>query len=266
MSGVYGAFVFLFLFVFEPFGLSEVRGSLLWYCLGAGLTTWVVIGSLNVGAAWVFKGAFSEERWTVGKEILWTVLVVGLLGVINAGYSYVMGVTGFGWGMVWRFELYTLAVGFFPIVGSVLLRQSRLQRVHAAQSLQMESLLPDYVPAPVSMGLVLLPNGKESAGVEPVSVLYLQGADNYVELHRLLPQGGQEKVLLRTTLAQVEAAFAGYPEIIRCHKSYVVNLKQVVRISGNAQGCRLHLKRGEMSVPVSRNLIESVRSRLTLHS
>jgi len=41
--------------------------------------------------------------------------------------------------------------------------------------------------------------------------------------------------------------------IVRCHKSYIVNAKKVNKIHGNARGYFLNIKNIDFSIPVSRN-------------
>jgi len=44
------------------------------------------------------------------------------------------------------------------------------------------------------------------------------------------------------------------PKIIRCHKSYIVNLNKVNMISGTTKGFKLHHKELDFKIPVSRRL------------
>jgi DNA-binding LytR/AlgR family response regulator len=48
--------------------------------------------------------------------------------------------------------------------------------------------------------------------------------------------------------------------LLRC--AYIVNLDQVLQLSGNAQGLRLHLKGIDTTIPVSRTLNNEIRARL----
>ena len=75
-------------------------------------------------------------------------------------------------------------------------------------------------------------------------------------------QDGQLKNrMLRTTLKKMEDALAEHSQFFRCHRTYLVNLEKVQRVSGNAQGYRLHLEALEETVPVSRNLNEVIQQR-----
>jgi DNA-binding LytR/AlgR family response regulator len=60
------------------------------------------------------------------------------------------------------------------------------------------------------------------------------------------------------TLKSAEERTNNYPHIMRCHKSYMVNLKFVRDISGNAQGYKLHIPALNFPVPVSRSYQDRV--------
>ena len=50
--------------------------------------------------------------------------------------------------------------------------------------------------------------------------------------------------------------------IIRCHRSFVVNLDHVIEVGGNAQGLKLHLNMLEDYIPVSRKYIPVVQQNM----
>ena len=66
-----------------------------------------------------------------------------------------------------------------------------------------------------------------------------------------------EKPLLRSSLSRLEKQI-DQPHIVRCHRSYVVNINRVERVTGNAQGYKLHLFAGQFLIPVARQYNESL--------
>ena len=69
-----------------------------------------------------------------------------------------------------------------------------------------------------------------------------------------------QKALLRSSLSHLETQLPG--PVVRCHRSYLVNLHQVGQVTGNAQGYRLHLHGGQAVVPVARRYAETVLGQL----
>ena len=61
--------------------------------------------------------------------------------------------------------------------------------------------------------------------IKKENLLYLESAENYVNIC-YLNKGKISKYLLRDTLKKIEESFAG-TEIIRCHRSYMVNFEKV---------------------------------------
>jgi DNA-binding LytR/AlgR family response regulator len=112
-------------------------------------------------------------------------------------------------------------------------------------------------------------SAKERFDFQPASILCVQAGDNYVTVFYEANQrvGNVDKVndkvnnvLLRATMKSVEEQLQPFaephsqPKIVRCHKSFIVNLSRVERVTGNAQGYKLHLPLLDFPVSVSRAL------------
>lgn len=263
---LYGGFVFLFLLVFQPFGLRQAPQGILTISLGYGLTTLLVMAVLNIALPPLFPSYFSEENWTVGREIAWNLFNIGLIGLANLLYSRTLYFFSFSIKALLMMEGFTLAIGIFPIVASTLIKEARLKRKYERQSQTLNQALSEQVPAPnvaTSVSRLVIPseNAGESLSLAPGEFLYIRSADNYLEVFFEGPQGLERKVI-RNSLKAVSANLAEQPHLFRCHKSYLVNLKKVQRVSGNAQGYKLHLPGLDQPVPVSRQWNEEIKNRL----
>jgi DNA-binding LytR/AlgR family response regulator len=93
--------------------------------------------------------------------------------------------------------------------------------------------------------------------VKKENLLYLESAENYVSICYL----NKEKVskyLLRDTLKKVEESFAG-SDVIRCHRSYMVNFEKVKIIRRDRDGLRLEFDNLSVTdIPVSKTYVEAV--------
>ena len=107
-------------------------------------------------------------------------------------------------------------------------------------------------------------NIHESLRLTKEELICIKGMDNYIEVH-YFSEGNFKKAILRNTLKAMESFFEEDIQIFRCHKSYLINLRHVVDISGNAQGYRLHLEGLEITIPVSRSLNTQIKDILTIH-
>jgi hypothetical protein len=93
--------------------------------------------------------------------------------------------------------------------------------------------------------------------VKRENLLYIESAENYVSIC-YLNQGKISKYLLRDTLKRMEEIFAG-TEIIRCHRSYMVNFEKVKVIRKEKDGLKLELDvPSAIDIPVSKTFVENV--------
>jgi tetratricopeptide (TPR) repeat protein len=100
--------------------------------------------------------------------------------------------------------------------------------------------------------------GKDASMTLPLNdLICFEAQDNYTAIY-FRENGKLKKELKRVTMKKVEEQVSQTDEIVRCHKSYIINIKNVSHVSGNAQGYKLHLLLLEFSIPVSRKFPQSM--------
>jgi hypothetical protein len=93
--------------------------------------------------------------------------------------------------------------------------------------------------------------------IKKENLLYLESAENYVNIC-YLNKGKVSKYLLRDTLKKIEETFSG-TEIIRCHRSYIVNFEKVKVIRKDRDGLKLEFDNPSVTdIPVSKTYVSSV--------
>jgi DNA-binding LytR/AlgR family response regulator len=93
--------------------------------------------------------------------------------------------------------------------------------------------------------------------IKKENLLYLESAENYVNIC-YLNKGKVSKYLLRDTLKKIEETFSG-TEIIRCHRSYMVNFEKVKVIRKDRDGLKLEFDNPSVTdIPVSKTYVNSV--------
>jgi hypothetical protein len=101
--------------------------------------------------------------------------------------------------------------------------------------------------------------------VKMENLLYLEASDNYVNIF----YWNKEKVshfLLRNSLKNLEENFKNY-EIIRCHRSYMVNFEKIKIIRKEKDGLRLEFDLPvAVEIPVSKSFIENVMTTFSKYS
>jgi hypothetical protein len=269
---LFGVFVAAFLGVFRPFGLhGAAHLGLLAGAFGGTCTAVMLL--LNVVMPHLLTRWFDEARWTVAHELGWTLLNVAAIGLANALLATALGLAPLSASTLGRFTLFTVLIGLFPIGLSVLLTEARRARIHTADSMAINAGLhpadaPDIPPAappsdtPAPVVLTLPTEAGEPLVLGLNDLLFARAADNYVEVHHLRAGQPRRTVLRNSLKALGDALLPHGDRFLRCHKSHLVDLHKVQRVSGNAQGLRLHLAGVEEPIPVSRQLTATVRERL----
>jgi hypothetical protein len=101
--------------------------------------------------------------------------------------------------------------------------------------------------------------------VKKESLLFLEAAENYVSIC-YFDKGKVSKYMLRDTLKNMEGIFSG-TEIIRCHRSYIVNFDKVKVIRKDKEGLTLELDiPSGMDIPVSKTYVDSVMKTFSKYS
>ncbi len=263
---IFSAFVFLFLFLFRPFGLYELQQDFIPTIAGYAIVCLLSMLLLNTLIPQLMPGFFTEKTWTAGREILWTLVNILLIGLANAVYSAAIGLFTLNLHIILTFEFFTLLIGIIPVTVSVLLKRQRLENRYTKQSedlnLKIEQQQAEPELEPVKEGVLIeMGTGKDSLSISCTALLFIRSADNYVDVV-FMEHGMIRHKLIRGTLKDMENLLTNLPQFFRCHKSYVVNLEKVLHVSGNAQGLKLQLPGIEEQIPVSRNYTTSIRERL----
>ncbi|RYZ20584.1 MAG: LytTR family transcriptional regulator, partial [Sphingobacteriales bacterium] len=91
--------------------------------------------------------------------------------------------------------------------------------------------------------------------------LYIESSDNYSTVV-YLKNNQPVKTLLRSSLSRLETQLSGNAVLVRCHRSFIVNLENVEKVTGNAQGYKLHLHEGNFQIPVARKYNDTLVAQL----
>ena len=257
--------VFFILLVLQPFGISGIEGHKFWILLGFMGVTAVFLSIPVYLFACLFPEFYKEEGWTVWKQIVNLLMVILFIAVGNWLYSTFV----FGWGLRWDvfcvFALFTLVIGLFPTVLFILLNQNRLLAIHLEEATEMNLHLQRPVSATESIetteivSLLSFQGGtRESLELDSKDLLYIESDGNYIRVN--YQKGGRTmQCLLRMTMKQAEEVTGGSPLVAKCHRAFLVNLRKVVKVSGNSQGYRLLLEGCPEEIPVSRAYSKQVK-------
>lgn len=294
LSLIFGVFVGAFLWLFQPFDISawQTNHKLLkvW---GFGGITFGVMVFCNVVLPRLIPHYFTEKVWTVGREIGHILSQIVFIGLANRLYLVWLGNDAYTAGWVWSIAV-TFLVGIFPTAGAVVANYIRQLKRYQQQAATLSATLPPHLaPASPPPSIAVATNGptephqavirliaeneRDTFTLPPTHLLAIESSDNYCTVFFALKQT-LAKELMRSSLSRLEKQLTNLQEVnqqkqpmsathpsrvfVRCHRSYVVNLEQVERISGNAQGYKLHLLNGQLTVPVARKYNDTLIANL----
>lgn len=248
-----GFFIGLFLIYFEPFGINDFHSpNKISILFGYGIITSATMLFLYFIVPKIFPNYFKEENWTVGREIFFFMLNFTLITLSNILYSVLTLSIDSNFYAIFNMVGYTFILGIFPTVGIVLsnyiyhLKQYSTppQPTNTSEQTQSSELV------------LVAENEKDTLKLSTLNLLYIESSDNYSTVV-FLKDEQIFKELIRSSLTRLEGQIQ-LKSIVRCHRSFIVNLDKVVKISGNAQGFKLHLKEIDFIVPVARKYSEIV--------
>lgn len=281
-----GASVFLVLFVLQPFGMNNYTTvNRFVAALGYGIITFLVSILFTCLLPVCFPRIFDETKWTVAKEFVFFILITMAIAIANLFFSHLIDGNEIQFSGLLRSMTVTFSVAFIPVFLAVFFKQQRLFKKYKQESAALNELLKQAKtdtdssfsttePEIPAGGKVLEETAQSNAAIKltgsnqqesitllPEQLLMVSAADNYVKVQ----YADNEKVkqaVLRGALKNFENQLSLYNHLLRCHRSYIINLRKVNAVSGNAQGYKLHVPGLEEPIPVGRNYNTVIKEKL----
>jgi hypothetical protein len=244
-----GLFIFLFLYLFKPFGMSQLKPmNHLFISMGFGLITSFVL----VVIKFLLEPVIIGEKWTMGKNILWDVLTASSIGVAN--YFYICAI--FGLDFTIKYLLYSIWAAI--LVGSILVTLIYFITFNRRyRTVLREAALSDEIIHWEDEVVLRAGNPKNEYRLNPRNIIYLNSNDNYVTIVSVKGDT-QNKTTIRGTLKAAEWELRKNNRFLRCHKGYIVNLDFIERVSGHKQKMKIRLQPNGTEIPVSRSRADQI--------
>ena len=260
ISVLFGVFIAFFLIFFEPFAIDVSNGkyttnSLL---LFGGITAIVLLIYL-VALPYLFQRIFHDRRWTVKHQLIYCLLILFTIATCNGLFTNYLNELDFSWANYWWIINRTFVLGAIPFAFLLLidLRRREIKNQHAANTIRISHDEPTETRSTLSITTDLK---DETFSFHEEDFLYAEAAGNYTDLY-LTHTNESKRLTHRITLSSFEKQLAA-DYLVRCHRSFLVNLRKVAAVSGNAQGLKLTFDETSMAIPVSRNYITAIKSSL----
>ena len=253
-------FCFLFLYIFEPFGLYNISG----------------LYKLKIISLYVFSGLLISvihlfwlqniiiKKYTLRNTILWISWITFLTSISCSIINDITSNQG-------HFHIVGFIIYMGIIFGVTIIPMSLLILGHYIYTIKKQIKISSQINKKI-LEKSEISNGTETITIEASNkrenisllinnFLYITSADNYIDVYYLEANAIKHN-LLRNTLNNIEKQISNNQSIHRCHKSYIVNMSKVDSVLGNASGYKINLKNTDLLIPISRKYKENIFSLL----
>ena len=222
--------------------MDQTNGKVWLFSVIFGAITFIAGLSYELIIRYVFKIKKEGKSYTF---LMWIIQVVGLLlfialfNYLYLSYQFGMPLTGFIY-MIWA----TFLVGIFPTVfiGTISMIKSEKRNSVIAAILNEEIIKPKPIVHESSL-----------FDISTETILLIESLQNYVNIYYKHGESIEKKTE-RATLKSCEDKIKN-TNLLRCHRSFIVNTSKIENVSGNAQGLKLKLHDYTTTIPVSRSYI-----------
>lgn len=270
-------FVYVFLLIFEPFGLMFLEPNLKHpVFLGYAAVCYIMLGLNILIIPQLFKNFFAEARWTVLRQMVWEVWLVFTIGAGNYFFTHrivdYLSDLDYGSASFFWFQKITLAIAIIPIVVLTLWAQIYLLRknLKAAEEInaQIKATSKDVPKEALTESVhkqkfvLKSENTRETLEVNPEDILVIESVGNYVEITYQKEKDKAERTLLRSSLRRIERQLKDFPFLFKCHRGFIVNINRIQKTNGNAQGYKLYFEGIDKEIPVARSYLKKFREHM----
>ncbi len=117
-----------------------------------------------------------------------------------------------------------------------------------------------FIPEKKARIVSIQSDTRERLEIDLSKLIFVEAQENYSRIV-WLERGGVSEKLLRVTLKHMEAQIVD-DVIVRCHRSYIINMNFPFSIKGNSNGYRLTSRHIRESIPLSRSLGKTIVARI----
>jgi len=251
--------IFLFLLFFQPFRIQNVDFNNRLIILATfGAITLVLLSISRIIIPSMFSKTFSEEHWTLKKEIIIDFLFLVSNSVAYAFFAKFVGKIS----VTFHIAIIIVIISLSAIVTIVLVTEfytlkKQIQELSQPSSFEEEEAISDE-NAEIEFESE---NKSEYFQLFLQQIILIKSSSNYVEV--VYKQGDKiSKRLIRNTLKTTEEHVSKYPSLIRCHRSYIVNKNYIQKVAKSTDGLNLILFDYPHEIHVSRQYVLKVKEAL----
>ncbi len=257
------AFSILFMFLYSPFSMTS------WLSLintqYAGITTafYIVALAILLISKVMMSAAQSRMRITYTRYVLWVIAEVVVISLFYTYFTcvFVPQIEEPIWQIMAKaFCCVTLIVAIpYTIITLFAAYRSKSEELEALQyKLSLTEEQGTSYPSLVDLRDY---NGTLKLTIHINALYYFESQDNYIKVH-YKHRDAMHSYMLRCSTKALEESLSDTP-MVRCHRSYIVNVMQINHIKRVRQGCYVVLEDKAMApIPVSRSYFKGLLAKI----
>ena len=251
--------ILAFILLFRPINIKEFTSREIFYLVtGIAISTFLVLSLNLLIIPSLIPKAFHANVWTIKREIFWNLwILLAISGSDFLFYTKLLGVIDINFYDIVKIVL----LGLLPVAVLITINQTRLLRLH----LKTAQLLNEKLSAARNKTERFIDFNsdykKDNLRIKPSALILIKSADNYVEVF-YRSEGIIKRQMVRTSLTRVEENLREFDSIIKCHRTFIVNVDYITEVRGNSQGFKLYFEDIDFPALVSQQYIKEFNKML----
>lgn len=249
ISLLVGLFIAIVAVGVQPFGISEfANSSKTLYLIGFGVVAYVGMLIAKFVLPMILSNFYNDQQWTVARQVVHlsaTILIVGTLIMV---YSNYFNITTFTFIDI----LKAVSIAIIPITITTFIQQNLFNNKFTTTAENINNSLESINPPASKQLFPVMVFGEigQKLSLIPNQLIYAETSKDSTDFYWQSLMG-IEKTTVQTPLAQVEKELSAHPQFVRLHRNFVVNMRGIHKVQGNARGYRLRIARTKNEIPVS---------------
>jgi hypothetical protein len=245
----------LFLWLLQPFDIGLLPEQDKYYLIfGFGVITFLALSLHLLFIPSLFPKVFNSSKWNVLKEIFWNLWILFTILTGYFLYTKFLGILKFDFEVVIKLIL----TAVIPLTALIIINQNRMLRSRLKRADEINRKLKEHKQWQEEIINFVSDYQKDSLAIKVSLLLFIRSANNYIEV--FWKEGEVVKnQMVRCSMAYAEELLKEYKFIIKCHRSYIININYIDRFEGNLQGYKLYYDKIDFPIPVSKNFASKLQ-------
>jgi DNA-binding transcriptional regulator of glucitol operon len=249
ISLLVGLFVAIVAVGVQPFGLSEFsHESKTLYLIGFGGVAFVGMLIAKFALPSILSSFYNDQQWTIARQVIHLSITIFIVASLIMLYSNYFNISSLAFIDILKVAL----ISIIPVAIVTFIQQKLFHTKFTSSAEDINNSLDSLnFPAPKQMFPVLVfGESGQKLSLVPNQLIYAETSKDSTDFYWQSLMG-VEKTTIQTPLAKVEKELSAHPQFVRLHRNFVINMRGIHKVEGNARGYRLRIARTKHEIPVS---------------